>query len=368
MQLRLGVIANITEVINMMKRIMMVLFYLITCVVIAGCSSGASSQGDGEEGASGGSKEKITIRLSHSSSPTSTWEEGANKWAELAAEASNGRIEIQSYASGQLTGGSQETEMSMLQSGDIQATMTSPLWYTALIPSMTAFQMPFLIENEEVADQILDGEVGEEMLTMLEEQNIIGLAYGENGFRQITNNKHEVKTPEDLKGLKIRIPGIKLYTSIYSTLGADPTVMTWGEAFTGLQQGTIDGQENPIVGMIIPNRVYEVQKYITLWNYSYDPIILGVNKDFFESLAAEDQEILRTTAIEAMKYQREQNRSDVEGMDAVEYLESKGMVVTRLTEEAKQQFEALMEPLYEEFAPFIGEDVLNRFLEAAGRK
>lgn len=353
----------------MLKGKKMLLFFTTivgSTLLFVGCGSDSVSQ-SGEESNGQEKNDKITIRLSHSSSPTSTWEEGAKKWAELAAEASDGRIEITPYASGQLTGGSQETEMSMLQSGDIQATMTSPLWYTALIPSMTAFQMPFMIEDEEAADRILDGDVGKEMLDSLSDQNIIGLAYGENGFRQITNNKHEIKTPDDMKGLKIRIPGIRLYTSIYTILGADPTVMTWGEAVTGMQQGTIDGQENPIVGMIIPNRVYDVQKYITLWNYSYDPIILGVNKDFFEALDSEDQDILRTTAIEAMKHQRDRNRSEIDGKDPVDYIENEGMVVTRLTDEEKKKFEELLEPVYEEFAPIIGEELLDRFLEAAGR-
>lgn len=349
----------------MVFRKLVMSFVVMSIMLIAACSSSSSST---NEDASSSQDGKIVIRLSHSSSPTSTWEEGANKWAELVDAATDGRIEIQSYASGQLTGGSQETEMSMLQSGDIQASMTSPLWYTALIPEMSVFMMPFLFENEEEVDRILDSDIGADILKRLEVHNIIGLAYGENGFRQLTNNKHEVRTPEDLKGLKIRIPGIQLYTSIFTTLGADPTVMTWGEAFTGLQQGTIDGQENPIVGMIIPNRVYEVQDYITIWNYSYDPIILGVNKDFFESLSEEDQEILRTTAIEAMQYQRERNRSDVDGIDPIEYLEQQGMIVTHLSEEEKDRFKTILAPIYEEYAPIVGEELLDRFLEATGRQ
>ena len=128
-------------------------------------------------------------------------------------------------------------------------------------------------------------------------------------FRQLTTNKKEVVTPDDMKGQKIRIPSMKMYIDLYKALGADPTVMNFAEVFTSLQQGTIDGQENP-VPVIYTSKLAEVQKYMTIWNYSYDPIVLGVNKKMFDALDKETQNILRQTAKEACEYQVKLNREE----------------------------------------------------------
>jgi len=193
---------------------------------------------------------------------------------------------------------------------------------------------------------------------MLLEKNVVALGFGENGFRQITNNVRPIATPADIEGLKIRIPGIKMYISLFKELGADPTAMNFAEVFTSLQQGAIDGQENPL-DVIYSSKFQEVQKYISLWNYSYDALILGMNKDKFESFDEETQNILKECAVEACAYQRKLNRE--KGEEQLEFFKEQGMQVTELTDEQIAAFQEKVKPVYDEYEPIIGKELLDLF-------
>ena len=154
---------------------------------------------------------------------------------------------------------------------------------------------------------------------------MVALGYGENGFRQITNDEGPIQAPQDLKGMKMRIPGITMYTDLFRELGTDPATMTFSEVFTSLQQGTIDGQENPI-DVISSSKLQEVQKYLTLWNYSYDPIVLGMNKKLYDSFSDADKEMFDRLGKEATAYQikisREKEAKQIE--DLLLYLRDNG--------------------------------------------
>src|SRR5699024_5266220 len=162
-------------------------------------------------------------------------------------------------------------------------------------------------------------------------------------------------TPEDLADLKIRIPGIGLFDDIYKQLGANPTTMSFSEVFTSLQQGTIDGQENPI-DIIYTSGLAEVQEYLTIWNYVYDPLILGMNKEVYDSLSAEDQEIVNEAAKAAAELQIKNNRDKEAG--ELEELRSQ-MEVIELSQEESTAFRDAMNPVYEQYTDIWGEDLMT---------
>lgn len=170
----------------------------------------------------------------------------------------------------------------MLRNGAIDISFHSNIIYSIMDERFGVISLPWLLPDYETVDEKLNGTGGEAINEILDEIGIVGLGFGENGFRQITNSKRPIKTPEDMEGLKIRIPGIKMYISLYKALGSDPQAMNFAEVFTSLQQKAIDGQENP-TDIISSSKIYEVQEYLSVWNYSYDAIILGINKDKFES-------------------------------------------------------------------------------------
>jgi tripartite ATP-independent transporter DctP family solute receptor len=190
------------------------------------------------------------------------------------------------------------------------------------------------------------------------EKNIVGLGYGQNGFRQLTNNVRPVETPADIAGMKIRIPGIKMFISLFKALGADPITMNFGEVFTALQQGTIDGQENPL-DTIASSKINEVQKYMTVWNYSYDVIILGMNKDKFESFDPATQQILKDAAKEACLYQRQITR-DLDAVHTKNFIDG-GVEVNELTPEQMGVFRDKVQSVYTEYEPIMGKELMDIF-------
>lgn len=277
----------------------------------------------------------------------SSWAKGANLFADLVKQQSGGRMQITVYPNGKLAGGNQVNELTMLQNGDIDFTYHSNLLYTNLDQSFAVISMPWLFKDYSQVDAILSGSAGSQLLKETEDYGIVGLAYGENGFRQLTNNKVAVSAPADMAGLKIRIPDVALYNSIYKAMGATPITMNFGGVVDALKQGQIDGQENPI-DIIVSSKLYEVQKHITVWNYSYDALILGMNKKVWDSLSTSDQAIIKQAASEASKEQVKLSREAA--LTQLSLLRDKGMTVTELTPEQVKAFRSTVEPVYAEWS------------------
>ncbi|NCO38391.1 MAG: hypothetical protein AUJ96_19630 [Armatimonadetes bacterium CG2_30_66_41] len=309
-----------------------------------------------------GKKQTGEIRLSLILREGSDWYRGAERWKQLVEDRSKGTLRVSLYPGAQLANSNQRTELEMVQSGVIEASLESTILLTLLDQEFSVFSLPWLFREHSVANAVCDGKLGQELLDLLPPKKLVGLAYGANGFRQVTNSRRPVRTPADLKALKIRVPAIKMYVSLFKLLGADPSSMNFGELFTALKEGTMDGQENPLA-VIQQSKLYEVQKYVTRWDYSYDPLVLCMNKKRWESFSPEQQELLKTAAVEAMDYERKLVEA---GRDALEKkLQSEGMTVTRLTPEQLKPFEAQVAPLYEEYANVIGKDLIDRFRAAA---
>ena len=221
------------------------------------------------------------------------------------------------------------------------------------------FDLPFLFTSYEQVDALLDGPVGQEVLDSLEPAGMIGIGYWENGFRQLTNSARPVRTPEDMKGLKLRTMPTPVPLSTFKLLGANPTPMNFGEVFTAMQQGVVDGQENPWE-TILANKFYEVQKYATNTGHVYSPFGVLFSKIFWEKLPAEYQEAVKQAVFAARDFNREQARSKEKEILAEL---GKYMEITILTPEELKPFQEMTRPVYDEFAPEIGPELVKKAVD-----
>jgi len=283
------------------------------------------------------------------------------RFAELVAKKSNGELKVKIFPPEQLSGGNIRATIELVQSGAVHCAPIVVSFYEGFDKRFMAFSMPFLFKDREKTYQVLDGPIGEKWLRFFEDKGIKGLAYMDHGYRQITNSKRPIRKPEDLRGLKIRVPLAHLKVSIFKHLGATTTPIAMGELYMALQQKMADGQENPY-NTIYRRKFYETQKYVTEWNYQYSPLPLIMNLAFFNSLSPAHQEIVKSAAKEAAVYQRKLSADE----DAVmrQKLVEKGMELTVLNAEELQAFKKVMDPVYDEFAPEIGKDLLEELVAA----
>ena len=306
-----------------------------------------------------GAAEK-TIRLSHITAQDSPWDKGARRFAELVAKGTNGRIEVKVFPQSQLANGSQKAELEMLQSGVIDMTWDSPIILALFMDKrFDVFNLPWLYSSMDVANKVADGPMGDLAMKWLEEKGVVGLGIGVNGFRELTNSKRPITTPDDMKGIKFRVAGSKLYLETFKLLGANAVTMSFGEVFTSLQQGVIDGQENP-TAIIYSSKLYEVQKYLTMWHYSFDPLVLCINKKLFDGLAPADQKAIRAAAKEAVAYERAVSAEEEKSLP--EELKKKGMQVNDLTPAQIAVFKERVKPVYAMVQEAIGVEHMKLML------
>ena len=250
-----------------------------------------------------------TWNFTCSTTETSTWAEGGRKFGELIEKATGGKIKVNVYAADQLTNGNQSEGIQALIDGDpVQISMHSNLIYSAFDPRFNVVSLPFLFDSVEDADAKLDGEAGEKLKEILDEYGLHCMGIAENGFRQLTNSKQEVKTIDDMKSLKIRVAGSNLLMECYKRWGADATNMNWSETYTALQQKTVEGQENPLPAIDAAS-VQEVQPYCSMWNAIYDCLFFCINGDIYDSMTPEQQEVIDECGRLATQYEREINRT-----------------------------------------------------------
>jgi tripartite ATP-independent transporter DctP family solute receptor len=293
-----------------------------------------------------------TIRLSHVTAKGSPWDKGAERFAELVAKNTGGRIAVKVFPQSQLANGSQKAELEMLQSGVLDMTWDSPIILALFLDRrFDVWNLPWLYPSMDVANRVADGPMGELAARWLAEKGIVALGIGVNGYRELTNSKRPVTGPDDMKGIKFRVAGSKLYLETFKLLGANAVTMSFGEVFTALQQGVIDGQENP-TAIIDSSKLYEVQKYLTLWNYSFDPLVLCVNKRLFDGLSPADQKALRDAAREAVAYERQLSAEEEKRLP--EELRKKGMQVNVLTPAQIAAFRERVKPVYSMAEEYVG--------------
>jgi len=300
--------------------------------------------------------EETTLRLAHVVNEQDVYQDAAEKFRDLVAERSDGKIKVEIFPNATL--GDERTLLEGMQIGTVDMGIITNGPVSNFVEEIAVFELPFLFPSREKAIEVLDGDIGQEILGKLEGVNLKGLTYAERGFRNLTNSKRPVKSPADVDGLRVRVMENPVYVDSFRALGADAIPMAWNEALTAMQQGTIDGQENP-VNVIYSFKLSETQKYLTMTRHTYAPAIIVMGMPAWQQLSEEAQEIVLEAAKEAANFERELSANS-EG-EQLQALRDQGMEIVEDADLAA--FSEAVAPVYEKYGAKFG-DYLPRIQEA----
>lgn len=289
------------------------------------------------------------------------WGKGGELWANKVRERTDGRINIKLYPGVSLIQGDQTREFSALRQGVIDMAIGSTINWSPQVKQLNLFSLPFLMPDYAATDALTHGPVGKSLFQTLEKAGVVPLAWGENGYREISNSKHAIKSPADLKGMKIRVVGSPLFLDTFTALGANPTQMSWADAQPAMASSAVDGQENPM-SVYMAAKLYSVaQKHVTMWGYMNDPLIFVVNKDIWNSWTPADREIVKQAAIDAGKEETAIARKGMiePGKPLLKEVASHGVTVTELTAAEREAFVQATRPVVAKWKGQIGADLVN---------
>ncbi len=330
--------------------VMLVLAMLLLVVVTSACRTGSAARVI---------KPTRVLIFSLAANEESSWFKGAIRFANLIKQRTNGKLEVRVFANAVLASGDPAKELAMLREGAIDFSYTSNSLYSELDQRFAVMSLPWMFSSYADVDQVLMGSQSRDLLKLSESKNVVGLALGEDGFSQITNSRHEIKAPEDLRGLKIGVPHNPMYTSVFYALGAVATFLPRDEIYDAMRNAQVDGQENTI-DQVISGKLYEVQRYLTIWNYTYSPIILGMSKKVWASLDPGTLAIVMQAAEDASAYQVLESRKLTDAQ--IKSIKDKGISVTVLSPNEIKAFRDRVPSIYAEYEPVIGKEMINRFV------
>lgn len=307
--------------------------------------------------------------------PQTYWGMGAQRFADLVRSNTGGRINIKPYFGSQLLKGAQLHAAQMVASGGVDLAFESTINTAPVIPEMNVFCLPFFVNTYDRLDRMEQGQCGTMIFHAMRKKGLEPLGWGENGFRQITNSKHPIRTPDDLKELKVRVVGSPLFTDLFRHWGADPVNMNWGDAVTAFQQGAVDAQENP-AAILTAVQINQYHKYATFWNYVIDPLILYWNKKEWDAFPADVQDAIRAAAIQACRYEKALTRAGLDGNTSIavlsdefnesipinnpkQWLEEHGMEVYTPSYVEHKAFAESSRPVFDKWAERIGLEIVN---------
>jgi TRAP-type transport system periplasmic protein len=341
-----------------LKRSLSVFILILSfALVLTGCSSSKTNSDSDSSSSNEDKKDPIVLKLGHGTSTTSLYHEGAVKFKELVEEKTDGQVTVEIYSDGTI--GHDNDLINFMKSANVQMGMIGVEPLMAIAPKLKVVGLPYIFQDRDTAYKVLDGEIGAEMVADLpSEHGVRVLAYFENGFRNVTNSKREVNSPEDLDGLKLRTPQSPVSLAIFKALGANPTPMSFGELYTALEQKTVDGQENPL-SLIYQNNFYEVQEHIALTSHMYSPMVLSISEKTWSELSSELQTAVQEAANEARDFER--NLSAEQEADLISKLEEAGV---KITKPDLAPFIKATENVHEEFDAEYGADFYQKLLEA----
>ena len=294
------------------------------------------------------------IKIGYALAPDSHYGVAAEKFEEVVLAETGDQFEFTHFPSSGL-GGEREV-IEGLQIGTVEATIVSSGTLANFVPDTGVFDIPFLFRDLAHARAVLDGPIGQDILAQFDAVGLHGLAWGEQGFRHITNNRNPIETPADVAGLKIRTMENPVHLKAFNAMGASPTPMAWPEVVSSLQQGVIDGQENPL-SVIVSVKLDEVQEYLTLSGHVYSPAMLLVSGPFWEGLDEAQKAAFQTAASEAVTAMRGYV-DDVE-TSGVETLKERGMTVNALSNEEKARFQEAITSAYDDYYETYGRDLVD---------
>lgn len=326
-------------------------------------------------------KYKDEYKLSVNISETTPQGQAIARFAKVVKERTDGKVNIKVYWNGQLFSGKATNELLLMRKNVGDFSLSSFINWAPQFPAGNLFLLPWFIsqmpDKYKALDAVENGTAGQMLKDKIAKMGLIVLGWGEQGARELTNNLRPVRTPEDIKGIKFRTVGSPLFLDIFRTLGANPMSISWAEALTALQQNTVDGQENPY-SVIIPNKIYEFQKYLTEWSYTMDPLIYVVHKDVWDSFPEDVQQIISEAATECGQYNKALARlglddgssakwlaehglfpEEADKADPRSFIAEQGIEVTVLSTEEIAAFRAQMEPVYEKWVQKIGKKLVD---------
>ena len=314
---------------------------------------------------------KAEYKLSTVLAKPMPWGIAGERWAELVKEKTKGRINIKVYPGTSLVGGDQTKEYTAIRQGAIDMAIGSTINWSPQVKELNLFAMPFLMPDYKAIDALTQGEVGKEIFKILAGKDTVPLAWGENGFRELSNSKKPIRKPEDLKGLKIRVVGSPLFLETFAALGANPTQMSWADAVPALSSGAVDGQENPLtVYTVAKLSTAANQKYLTIWGYVADPLIFVVNKEVWNSWTPEDQKAVREAALQAGKENIALARKGLipPSDTMIKEIKAAGVNVASLTPQEKEAFKKATRSVYDKWAKQIGPELVKKAEQAIAKR
>lgn len=298
----------------------------------------------------------VTLKLAHAA-PESDLQQDLSLFLKQEIETrSKGEIKVNIYPSGQL--GNDKQMIDGTRSGIVDISMVGINNWSGLIPESAAFELPYIFPNRQSAYSALDGKPGVRILKAMEKFGVKGLGYPENGFRNITNNKRPIRTPSDLDGLRMRVNNAKALNDMFSSMGANPQQIPVSELYTALETGVVDAQDHPI-GVTLSFKFYEVQKYLTISQHAYSPLVITMNLKKFNKLTSDQQKMVEQVAQEAIIRQRLMSIDKEEQM--IKTLESEGVKVNRDID--TQIFQQKAKQVWKTFTKENGEQIINEILE-----
>ncbi len=343
-----------------MKKYWKIITIALVALFVMGLAVGCG--GNDQAAETGGEKadKPVTLRVGHTVQEDTALHKGALKFAEIVDEKSDGQIKVEVFAASAM-GGNREL-IESLQAGSLDFALPAMGVLGGFTDKTAIFDLPYLFKNDEEAEKILDGEIGQDIFEQIEETGLKGLAYWTQGWRNLTTGDVAVDSPEKIKGLKIRTMEVPLHMEHFNTIGASAVPMAFSEVYTSLQQGVIDGQENPYVNIYLMG-FYEVQEYITETQHIYDPVPMLMSLVTWDKLSPERQQIVKEAAEEVKAWEREEARKDKAKYKEV--IEGTGQnQIIELTDAQRAKFRDAAQPVYDNFKD---QALLKELQKALGR-
>lgn len=350
----------------MKKYVAMLMSMLVLTGALAGCGGGDTAAKT-EEGSAAttegeGSTEKydkVALKLSCNGTDIANDTKTAKLFADLVKEKSGGSITVNVFPNDQLASGNMSKGLELVCDGTVDIDIHSTSIISNLDNRLMVCTLPWTFADYQAAEDVFFGEGGKFIDSVLQEKGLVYLGAVHNGFKAMTSGKRAIKKPEDLKGLKMRIPGGDFFSAFYTAFGASPQAMSWAEVFTALQQGTIDGHDNSLSTINSAN-VQEVQKYISISKHTYEAFTWSANKAKFDKLNPATQQLIRECVEEACKTM---NKEIVDGEDALKekFATENGCEIYEFTPEDVEIFKAVVQPVTEEYKAKYGEEACKAF-------
>jgi len=303
-----------------------------------------------------------TIRWGHLNNADHPVSFGVKKFAEILAAKSGGKLNIREFPASQL--GNELQQQSALRGGTQEMLSASTTSLATVVPEFGLLDFPFIVGTTEQAEALAQGAFGKAMIETLPQRGLIGLGYWGLGFRNVTNSKLPVARLEDFNGLKLRVIPNPVYLQSFSAFKANPIPMAFGELYSALETGTVDGQENPYT-VILSNKFYEVQKYVSATNHTFTQNIILVSKIFWDKLSPTEQRMMREAYAESRDYQKQQTRLQTES--ALTELQSKGMKYNAVAPAELERMRKAAQPVVDKVSGSLNPETVKLFNEELDR-